>query len=63
MFDELHQKCVLLACAVTYMWLCALNPGLPRGLERPRANMEFGAHNIDCGKRSRDPAPRKFYMF
>ena len=32
------------------MWLCALNLGPPRGLEGPRASIESGAHNIDCGR-------------
>ena len=34
------------------MWLCALNPGLPRGLEGPRANIKSGAYNIVCGRGS-----------
>ena len=33
-----------------YLWLCALNPGPPRGLEGLRASIESGAHNIDCGR-------------
>ena len=45
---------------LAYMWLCALNPGPPRGLEGPRANIESGAHNIDCGRGSGGMPPGSF---
>ena len=42
------------------MWLCVLNPGPPKGLEGPRANIKSGAHNMDCGRGSGDMPPGSF---
>ena len=42
--------CYKYVLLLTYMWLCALNPGPPKGFEGPRANIKSGTHNIDCGR-------------
>ena len=56
------SMCYKYVLLLTYMWLCALNPGPPRGLEGPRASIKSGAHNIDFGRVSGGHAPGKFYM-
>ena len=42
MMSYIKSMCYKHVLLLTYMWLCALNPGPPRGLEGPRANIESG---------------------
>ena len=50
MMSCIKSVCYKYVLLLTYMWLCALNPGPPKGLEEPRAIIKSGAHHIDCGR-------------
>ena len=60
MMSYIKSVCYKHVLLLAYMWLCALNPGPRKGLEGPRASIESGANNIDCGRESGDMPPGSF---
>ena len=42
MMSYIKSVCYKHVLFLTYMWLCALNPGQPRRLEGPRGNIKVG---------------------
>ena len=60
MMIYIKNVCYKHVVLLTYMWLYALNPGPPRELEGPRANIKSGTHSIDCGRGSGDTPPGSF---
>ena len=40
----------------------AVQSGLPRGLEGPKANTKSGAHNTECARGGWGHAPQEIYM-